>query len=105
MVWKNCRPEPAGTRGMRWLHQAVTNGRIRGLAVALFVHLPGRREPVSLGVAMLTLAAGGYDHNCQGFCRRDFLRIGGLGLFGGLTLPSLLRARSEAPSSGNLVKD
>jgi hypothetical protein len=54
---------------------------------------------------MLTLAVNGYDHNCQGFCRREFLAIGGLGILGGLTLPGLLRARSAAPSSGSLVKD
>ncbi len=31
------------------------------------------------------------DRTCQGYCRREFLRIGALGL-GGLTLPGLLAA-------------
>src|SRR5215472_14615150 len=52
---------------------------------------------------MITLLDQGYDRNCQGYCRREFLRIGGLGLLGGLALPDLLRAR--AASGGRLVKD
>src|SRR5262249_32966027 len=39
-----------------------------------------------------------------GTTRRDFLRIGGLGLTG-LTLSSLLRARAQAASTGQDVKD
>jgi hypothetical protein len=45
------------------------------------------------------------DRNCQGYCRREFLRIGGLGLLGGMTLPNLLRARSQATSEGRSVKE
>jgi hypothetical protein len=52
---------------------------------------------------MITLLDQGYDRNCQGYCRREFLRIGGLGLLGGLALPDLLQAR--AASGGRLVKD
>ncbi len=44
-------------------------------------------------------------HTCQGYSRREWLRIGGLGLFGGLSLPGLLRARAEAPSSGQGLRD
>src|SRR5947207_10073758 len=45
---------------------------------------------------MLTLLDRGYDRNCQGFCRREFLKIGALGLFGGLNLPGLLASRAQA---------
>lgn len=45
---------------------------------------------------MLTLLDRGHDRNCQGFCRREFLKIGALGLFGGLTLPELLASRAAA---------
>jgi len=51
---------------------------------------------------MLTLSHPGRDYNCQGFTRRDFLRIGSLAL-GGLTLPGLLAAR--AASGKRLIKD
>jgi hypothetical protein len=40
---------------------------------------------------------------CQGYSRREFLRIGSLGLLGGLALPDLLRAR-ESSSVGS-IKD
>src|SRR5262249_12941521 len=33
---------------------------------------------------------------CDGSSRRDFLKVGTLGLFGGITLPHLLRARAQA---------
>ena len=46
-----------------------------------------------------------YDRNCQGWCRREFLRIGGLSLLGGLTLPDHLRARAQAASTGRPVRD
>lgn len=45
------------------------------------------------------------DRNCQGYCRREFLGIGGLGLLGGLTLPNLLRAREQATSEGRSMKE
>jgi hypothetical protein len=45
---------------------------------------------------MLTFRDRTPDHNCQGYCRRDFLRIGSLGLLGGLTLPQLLASRARA---------
>ncbi len=48
---------------------------------------------------MLTLCNDGF-RLCDGLTRRDFLRVGGLGL-GGLTLPVLLRARrAEAGAAG-----
>jgi len=37
------------------------------------------------------------DHNCSGFTRREFLRIGGLGM-GGLTLANLLAAQAQGDS-------
>ncbi len=43
---------------------------------------------------MLSLL-GRANHTCQGYSRREFLRIGGLGLLGGLTLPDLLAARAR----------
>ncbi len=42
---------------------------------------------------------------CQGFSRREFLRVGSLGLLGGFTLPGLLRARAAALSAGQGLKD
>lgn len=41
---------------------------------------------------MLTITANGFSSDCSGLCRRDFLRVGALGL-GGLTLPALLRTQ------------
>ena len=42
-----------------------------------------------------------FQTDCEGFARRDFLKIGAAGLFG-LTLPQLLRleatAKAQAPS-------
>lgn len=38
---------------------------------------------------------GGAQRACDGVSRREALKIGGLSVFGGLTLPSLLRAREE----------
>jgi hypothetical protein len=54
---------------------------------------------------MFTLLDRGLDRNCQGYCRREFLRVGALGLLGGLTLPDLLRARAEAASTGRPVRE
>jgi hypothetical protein len=54
----------------------------------------------------LTIADPRNTQHCQGFSRRDFLRIGGLGLLGGLTLSDLLRARATAaPTGSTLHKD
>ncbi len=44
------------------------------------------------------------DRDCQGYCRREFLRIGALGL-GGLTLPGVLASRAAAASEGRPVTD
>nr|AEH26467.1 hypothetical protein [uncultured Acidobacteria bacterium A2] len=41
---------------------------------------------------------------CDGSSRRDFMKIGTLGLFGGLTLPQLLRAQDLARAEGKSVK-
>ena len=53
---------------------------------------------------MLTLNANRRYRDCDGTTRRDFLKIGGLGL-GALGLPSLLAARAEAAEAGRTVKD
>ncbi len=45
---------------------------------------------------MLSIRDRHCDHTCQGFSRREFLRIGGLSLFGGASLPSLLNSRAQA---------
>ena len=44
---------------------------------------------------MLTIAGRARSGYCDGVTRRDFLRIGGLGL-GGLSLSQLLRAEAQA---------
>ena len=54
---------------------------------------------------MLTISDTKCAHNCSGFLRRDFLRIGALGM-AGLSLPNLLRARSDSSSPlHNVVRD
>src|SRR5882724_9611512 len=53
---------------------------------------------------MLTIRDTRLDRNCQGLARRDFLRVGALGL-GGLTLSGLLQAKAQAASGGSIVKD
>jgi hypothetical protein len=53
---------------------------------------------------MLHLSGPKRGFNCDGSTRRDFLRVGALGL-GGLTLPDLLRARAEAASTNRPSKD
>src|SRR4051794_4506184 len=40
---------------------------------------------------------------CRGLSRRELIRVGGLSLFAGLTLPDLLRA--EAMSAGETLRD
>jgi hypothetical protein len=53
---------------------------------------------------MLTLLDTGLNHTCQGHSRREFLRIGSLGL-AGLSLSGLLSARATAASAKSLIKD
>ncbi len=53
---------------------------------------------------MLTIRDFGDSRNCQGVSRRDFLRIGSLGL-GGLSLPGLLAAKAQASSVGQSITD
>lgn len=54
---------------------------------------------------MFTLLDRRAAKNCQGFNRREFLRVGALGLLGGLSLPMLLRAKAAAAEAGRTVKD
>jgi uncharacterized protein (DUF1501 family) len=54
---------------------------------------------------MLTIFDGTTTRHCQGYSRRELLRIGGLGLLGGLALPELLRARAAASPGGRAVRD
>ncbi len=53
---------------------------------------------------MFTLRDRQDDRNCQGYSRRDFLRVGSLAL-GGLTLPGLMAARASAAAAGHAVTD
>ena len=53
---------------------------------------------------MLTLFSSRNGTACDGTTRRDFLRIGALGL-GGLSLPGLLRAREAANRAGMPTKN
>jgi len=53
---------------------------------------------------MFTLLDAGRARGGPGYSRREFLRVGGLGL-GGLTLAGLLAAKSRAGDAGRLVKD
>ena len=52
---------------------------------------------------MLTLVSKRGGRSCDGATRRDFLRVGSLGM-AGLTLPNLLRARANAAQSGGEVR-
>lgn len=51
---------------------------------------------------MFTLFDRRSDRTCQGFSRREFLRIG---MVGGLSLPMLLQAKAQAAAAGHAVKD
>ena len=53
---------------------------------------------------MLTLVSNSGSRSCDGATRRDFLRVGSLGL-AGLTLPNLMRARASASETGQLIKN
>jgi hypothetical protein len=53
---------------------------------------------------MLTFLSGQRHRDCEGNSRRDFLKVGAIGL-GALTLPNLLRAKAEAAAKGQAVKD
>lgn len=53
---------------------------------------------------MLNLLFPRQSRNCAGNTRRDFLKVGALGM-GGLALSDLLRMRSEARAAGAPVKD
>ncbi len=53
---------------------------------------------------MLNIFGQSTSRNCEGSRRRDFLKVGALGL-GGLALPDLLRARAAAKEDGRDVKD
>jgi hypothetical protein len=53
---------------------------------------------------MFHLSASRNGTSCDGATRRDFLRVGALGLTG-LTLPHLLRARAQAAAAGQPTKN
>ena len=53
---------------------------------------------------MLSFLSRRQSRNCEGASRRDFLRIGTLGM-GALTLPQLLQSRAAAAAQGEDVKD
>src|SRR5262245_56630945 len=53
---------------------------------------------------MFTILDTAPDVTCAGLGRREFLRIGALGL-GGLTLPGLLAARAASAKAARPVKD
>jgi len=53
---------------------------------------------------MLKLVTQRRNRDCNGKTRRDFIKVGTLGL-GALGLPDLLRARADAAAAGNEVKD
>ncbi len=53
---------------------------------------------------MLNFLANRTYRDCEGASRREFLKVGTLGL-GAATLPGLLQARAEAAAAGAAVKD
>jgi uncharacterized protein (DUF1501 family) len=53
---------------------------------------------------MLDIFGRSTTRNCEGTSRRDFLKVGSLGL-GALALPELLRARAAAREEGRQVRD
>jgi hypothetical protein len=54
---------------------------------------------------MFSLSSRHANRTCQGLQRREFLRIGALGLLGGLTLPALLQFRAQAAAAGRTVRE
>lgn len=54
---------------------------------------------------MLTISDTRNVRHCQGTSRREFLRVGSLGLLGGLGLPQLLAAKARAAAEGRVWKD
>ncbi len=54
---------------------------------------------------MFTISDTSRYRHCQGYSRRDFLGIGSLGLFSGLTLPDLFRARANAASETSIKRE
>src|SRR5262245_22222463 len=72
-----------------------------------FAIRPGRRYVAEVAVqepgfgrgagAMLSILGGG-TKLCDGITRRELMRVGALSLFGGMTLPALLRA-ADAPAA------
>src|ERR1700681_2232820 len=59
---------------------------------------------------MLSIFGDRRSHDCDGTTRRDFLKVGSLGVAGlggiaGLGLPSLLAARAHAAQAGESTKD
>ncbi len=55
-------------------------------------------------MAVLSIFTERRNRDCDGFTRRDFLRVGALGA-GTLSLSSLLAARAHAAAAGEEVKD
>ena len=53
---------------------------------------------------MLELTSRRQSSNCEGASRRDFLKVGTLGL-SAMSLPALLQARAAASASGKPVKE
>ncbi|MCA9117700.1 MAG: DUF1501 domain-containing protein, partial [Planctomycetaceae bacterium] len=53
---------------------------------------------------MLSLLSSGSHRTCEGYSRRELLRVGTLGI-GGLSLSKLLALKASAANGGPLVKD
>src|SRR5438105_1357461 len=65
---------------------------------------PPARFPTARGPVMLNLFGARTNRDCSGATRRDFLKVGALGMTG-LTLPGLLRLRRAAASEGRPTRD
>ncbi|HZZ73145.1 MAG TPA: DUF1501 domain-containing protein [Pirellulales bacterium] len=53
---------------------------------------------------MFRILDRGHERTCQGTSRREFLKIGGLGL-GGLTLANLLQTRAQGAAADSFLRD